>query len=525
MSIPSAIPTVRVTAEYNGPDGRALKGTVTFTGPPLLTFPESNLFIAGPVVATLNELGQIVDADGNLGVRLPATDSPDMNPSGWTYTVKENLTGVVGARTYSMVLPADTANNVVDLADVAPADPSTPTYVAVVGDSAYEVAVAEGFVGTEAEWLVSLTGPQGVRGSQVFTGTDDPTPALGIIGDAYVQTTTTVFLGVSSTTVTQWTRGASSWSKVVDMRGAAWYVNNAATSNSDTKPGDMLLRVDSGDVWQRGASSWGPVVGNLKGPVGIPGSKVYAFANGSDSQGVGVDGDFAIRTDTGILYQFVTPGGWTAKGTVKGAKGDKGDKGDTGAAGANGTGSGTVTAVNTVAPNGAGNVTLSAANVGALATATRGAANGVASLDTDSKVPLSQLAMQYAIKTSDTSKTNSTSRTADPHLTIPVVAGGKYLLDAVLVWSGAGGSAGGFNMGWLNPASGTTMAWTDNDGSGYAGIGSQTGFSITSGTTLKGLLEVGTANGSITIAWGQNTAHATATVLKAGSYLCLQRIV
>lgn len=39
------------------------------------------------------------------------------------------------------------------------------------GDSAYEVAVAEGFVGTEAEWLDSLVGPQGPQG--------DPGPGSG----------------------------------------------------------------------------------------------------------------------------------------------------------------------------------------------------------------------------------------------------------------------------------------------------------------------------------------------------------
>lgn len=32
------------------------------------------------------------------------------------------------------------------------------------GDSAYQVAVANGFVGTEAEWLASLVGPQGPQG-------------------------------------------------------------------------------------------------------------------------------------------------------------------------------------------------------------------------------------------------------------------------------------------------------------------------------------------------------------------------
>jgi hypothetical protein len=293
MSIPSAIPTVRVTAEYNGPDGRALKGTVTFSGPPLLTFPESNLFIAGPVVATLNELGQIVDADGNIGVRLPATDSPDMNPSGWTYTVKETLTGVTGSRTYSMVLPKDTLDNVVDLADVAPADPTTPNYVAVPGPSAYEVALAEGFVGTEDEWLASLEGPQGAQGPKGDTGPQGIQGATGPKGD----------VGATGT------QGAT-------------------------------------------------------GPKG----------------------------DTG-------------------PQGPKGDTGAMGPAGADGTGAGTVTAVNTVAPDANGNVTLAATDLSALPAADKGVANGVASLGSDGKVPTDQLPTLGAV-TSVNTKTGDVVLTA-----------------------------------------------------------------------------------------------------------------
>ena len=38
------------------------------------------------------------------------------------------------------------------------------------GDSAYEVAVANGFVGTEAEWLASLVGADGADGAQGIDG-------------------------------------------------------------------------------------------------------------------------------------------------------------------------------------------------------------------------------------------------------------------------------------------------------------------------------------------------------------------
>jgi hypothetical protein len=159
------IPTVRVMATYLGPDKRPLKGTITFTGPPLLTFPDADLFIAGSVVCTLDEQGRMIDPAGNLGVLLPATDSPNMNPTGWAYTVKESLTGVPGTRTFVMLLPQDTPGGSVDLADVAPTDPMTPNYVPVVGASAYEIAVQQGFVGTAAEWVVSLKGDKGDPGS------------------------------------------------------------------------------------------------------------------------------------------------------------------------------------------------------------------------------------------------------------------------------------------------------------------------------------------------------------------------
>lgn len=142
--LPPSIPTVRVTGEYRGPDGRGLSGTVTFTGPPLITFPLADIFVAGPVVARLDE-------NGAFEVTLPATDAPNMNPADWSYTVKESLTGVSGSRTYSMILPADTPGGVVDLADIAPGDPTTPTYVPVVGPMGPQGPIGE-------------TGPQGIQG-------------------------------------------------------------------------------------------------------------------------------------------------------------------------------------------------------------------------------------------------------------------------------------------------------------------------------------------------------------------------
>lgn len=330
--LPPSIVTVKVRGQYRGPDGRGLQGTVTFTGPGLLTFPDADLFIAGPVVARLDEFGA-------FSVTLPATDNEGMNPSDWSYTVKENLTGVTGARTFALLLPKDTAE--IDLADVAPADPTTPTYVPVPGPQGEK-------------------GDTGAAGSQVYTGSAAPTSALGVDGDVYTQYTTATTLGVTSTTVTMWSRAAGSWSQVGSgVRGAAWYVNNTGTPSTGVPLGDMLLRSDSGDVYQRDAAGW-TLKGNVKGPQGIQ----------------GVQG---IKGDTGN----------TGPAGTAGAQGPKGDPGATGAQGPKGDpGTGSVNSVNgDLGPA----IVLDAADVGAIPVADKGVASGVATLGTDGKVPTAQL--------------------------------------------------------------------------------------------------------------------------------------
>ncbi|WP_406125011.1 hypothetical protein OHQ89_23895 [Streptomyces canus] len=165
--LPDGIPTVLVTGRFLFPDGRPLSGQISFRAPSLITFGAYDVILGGPVVVPL-------DATGAFEVELPATDAPGMNPSGWSYQVAEQLAGVAVNRVYQILLP--NATPAVDLADIAPTDPTTPTYVAVRGDSAYEVAVKQGFVGTVAQWLASLVGPRGPQGT---TGTTGATGATG----------------------------------------------------------------------------------------------------------------------------------------------------------------------------------------------------------------------------------------------------------------------------------------------------------------------------------------------------------
>lgn len=293
-----------VRGRFLDPSGRPLSGSLVFRAPGTLTFPAADVILGGPVTVQL-------DAQGAIEVTLPATDAPDMDPTGWAYIVTEQLSGIPVGRSYNVLLPR--VQPEVDLADIAPTDPAKPNYVGVPGPQGDR-------------------GPTGPPGSRIYSGATAPGAGLGVDGDLYVRYESTTFLGVTSTTVSTWQRSAGVWTQLGgEVRGAAWYLNNATTASTSTRPGDLLLRTDTGDIWQRTGSGWGTAVGNLKGP--------------------------------------------------------KGDKGDGGSAGATGP-AGIVQSVN---GKSSAAITLTAADVGALATAAAGAASGVATLGADGKVPAAQL--------------------------------------------------------------------------------------------------------------------------------------
>lgn len=80
------------------------------------------------------------------------------------------------------------------------------------GDSAYEVAVANGFVGTEAQWLTSLIGPQGPQGIQGPAGATGATGPQGPAGPGVAAggTTGQVLVKTSATDyATQWANPSS----------------------------------------------------------------------------------------------------------------------------------------------------------------------------------------------------------------------------------------------------------------------------------------------------------------------------
>lgn len=66
------------------------------------------------------------------------------------YAIDVMLTGAAGGNTLRFATPSSAIS-----AEVA------PWFKGDDGLSAYQIAVANGFVGTEAEWIASLKGPQG----------------------------------------------------------------------------------------------------------------------------------------------------------------------------------------------------------------------------------------------------------------------------------------------------------------------------------------------------------------------------
>ncbi|MEV5509057.1 collagen-like protein [Streptomyces orinoci] len=322
--LPSSIPVVTVTGRYLSPDGRPLSGSVTFRAPAQVTFPEADVILGGPVVAQL-------DAQGQISATLPATDAPHMDPTGWSYTVSEALSGIPNGRSYNILLPADQPH--VDLADIAPTDPSKPNYVPIVGPegprgaqgaSAYEVALAAGFTGTPADWLTSLIGPRGATGPQ------GPQGPVGVPG----------------------------------RDGAPGAPGLVQSVNGHSAADVVLTAADVGALPASTAGAPGGVA-QLDASGKVPAAQLPASSGGGAVQSVnGKTGAVQLTAgDVGALDQAAADARYVQPSAVP---------------------------VTSVAGK-TGAVTLTPTDVGALATTARGKAGGVAALDGSGDVPLAQL--------------------------------------------------------------------------------------------------------------------------------------
>lgn len=159
---------------------------------------------------------------------------------------------------------------------------------------------------------------------------------------------------------------------------------------------------------------------------------------------------------------------------------------------------------------------------------------------------------QTTRKTADTSRSATTSATADPHLTFDVDASAVYILhgwikfdadtaaDLKVLISAPSGALGEWTaLGAGNNVVGSnatpTLTLNTQGGTGYlirtesAELGvARTHGGLGAGTVLtlliEGTVRVGSTSGTVSLDWAQSASSATATTLYTDSWLCMQRI-
>lgn len=102
---------ITVTGIYQSYTGTPLTGTVSFMPSTVL------LDIAAGVIMMPVVFTATLDSNGAFSIDLPATDDPDITPSGWTYAVQEN---VPSGRRYSISIPYNSPGGIISLLSVVP---------------------------------------------------------------------------------------------------------------------------------------------------------------------------------------------------------------------------------------------------------------------------------------------------------------------------------------------------------------------------------------------------------------------
>lgn len=116
MSYPSGWDLVNITGTYIARDGTPCTGSVTLSSPQLV-------LRSGTIVPAADIVFELVN--GVFSGQIPATDDPNAQPSGWVYTVTENVPG--GRQGYQIVAPHTSPG--IDLSTVIPVTlPMPPTF-------------------------------------------------------------------------------------------------------------------------------------------------------------------------------------------------------------------------------------------------------------------------------------------------------------------------------------------------------------------------------------------------------------
>lgn len=149
----------------------------------------------------------------------------------------------------------------------------------------------------------------------------------------------------------------------------------------------------------------------------------------------------------------------------------------------------------------------------------------------------------YARKTADTTRASTTAYSADPHLTVAVLANAVYEVEALILYSADADRD--MKAAWSGPAS-SSMQWVghnllgfetgaaaDNlpiDGQVLGDLGYQAGGRVAGSNTeiatmtVRGILITAGSAGSLTFRWAQIVSGAVGTIVRSGSYVKVTRI-
>lgn len=231
--------------------------------------------------------------------------------------------------------------------DVVPANSDYQNFGSLNGASAYEIAVEQGFVGTEPQWLASLKGADGVDGTDGTDGTN------GTDGrNLQVKGTQTNLAAIQAlpTPVDQDAWVALDTGHLHIRVGAAWidagpFRGDDGTDGVDGTDGASAYETYKG-LPGNSAKTEAEFIASLKGADGTNGT------NGTDGRNVTVKGSVANQAalpagaaeqdayttlDTGTLFMWIT-GAWVNLGVFRGPKGEDGTQGVVGNDGAPGIG-------------------------------------------------------------------------------------------------------------------------------------------------------------------------------------------
>jgi hypothetical protein len=117
MPFPTNWTKVTVTGKYIDLDGNPLTGTVSFVPANVPALVDAGLL----TVIFPKTLQATLDSNGAFSIQLPATNDPDIAPTGFTYTVNETFGNYY--RTYSISVPYDSAP--LDISTILPVIPAS----------------------------------------------------------------------------------------------------------------------------------------------------------------------------------------------------------------------------------------------------------------------------------------------------------------------------------------------------------------------------------------------------------------